>query len=87
MDSGVSQQVQELWYRVALGSAVGSAGGSSEHKERREVFATGSEVILVLAAAQGISMKGWSWFQVEMQPAEGCQSDAKTRAGFVAPDP
>lgn len=56
-DTGVSQQVQELWYSAALGSAVGSAGGSREHSER-EAFATGSEVILLLAAAQGISMKG-----------------------------
>lgn len=68
-------QVQELWYGVALGSAVGSAGGSSEHSERREAFATGSGVILVLAAAQAISMKGWSCFQVETQPAEGGRSD------------
>lgn len=66
-----------------LGSAVGSAGGSSEHSKRREAFATSSEVILVLAAAQGISKKGLSWFQVEMQPAEGCWSDAKARAAFV----
>lgn len=28
-DSGVSQQVQELWYSIALGSAMGSVGGSS----------------------------------------------------------
>lgn len=62
------------------GVAAGSAGGSSEHNERREVFAAGSEIILVLAAARGISMKGWSWFQVEVQPAEGCQSGAKALA-------
>lgn len=49
------------------------------------MFATGSEVIL--AAAQGISMKGWSWFQVEMQPVEGCRGDGKACAGFVAPNP
>lgn len=72
---------------AALGSSVGSAGGGSEHSQRREAFAAGSEVLLVLAAAQGISMKGCSWFQVEVQPAEGCRSDAKARAGFAAPNP
>lgn len=66
---------------------MGSAGGSNERSSRREAFETGSEVILVLAAARGISRRGWGWFQVEMQPAEGCRSDAKAHAGFVVPNP
>lgn len=55
--------------RATLRSAMRSAGGSHERSRRRETFETGSEVILVLAAAQGISRRGWGWFQVGTRPS------------------